>query len=1284
MKMAKKDQVWHLVQRGLLMQLHIDFEATSLKTSFAQITSYGDALGDFAGNLVDSVEYDVRRPDRHMPNPVALVVTRTSVDELDRADRLNHREAISRIAQRIETGPGRGIDLSLPSTNLAFHTVRKKGETLKKTAREEVVLHYPLIDTSAKTEIGPDGRIAHDPTGSLSLNAAGELCMGAKQDVLLFPVMVAAKGADGKPEWTVVHRPMRPEDGRVDFSLRLHPERGMIAYRFDENSRSPYYENIENDYYLDDADGSKWRLMKPRLAVSGFNIKSYDFPVLRTNLVRAGFHPRNIFFTHSQAAITATQLPKNYAIDAYRVVANVHLYGPQGAEGLRIGRRKDSETGQDVPSAKLELVMQANMRFGNPARGVIEGVRMPHDGSIYNKRLAHRSPAYDSLASYAISTYARHLAPDVVRHLELQADDQVLRMLSQPDLTDPRPPVYTMLRNSYPNDPTVDPVAFLGLDDQQGQLRKAITIRLDHDLRRYRYNGKSLVDMAREFIRDPENGDTSLLRMMREQGRGPDALIRIESIRRWPGVMPIHMAVGTRAAQGWDLEAIDDSFRFLMQNDDLLDAIRHAVEVRNRDMRRRHEPANALMEQQATHNGFGNLDLLEGTVRADALERKYTRPLTKGMASQVIETIYHKATAIYDNRNTVDEILHRLAVQPHPVEYDDGDDALKNYQDLFKKMYRRLSRDLNSPYAAIFDDYLDAKGRLAVPTLDQARQFRWDLMRRLLNDDEAQRNDRDPNYRVGLFDHNMTKGGRILFGNLARNFRVVDEQGRVLPFDYLEQAHPHIVQRKLENKSWRIQFYRLSSAPSIMATLDQFALTGRNADLPPIWRHRLEAWDRLMVNGPPGEDAANILWEAIPTVERDLKSLEINARSKDNEALSRLFSESAAGDAESFLRSDEGQRIVIGYRAFLDRQKQRYPLTRAYSQMLRYDHDTGLPYDFIEHHIDRNACVIVDVPDNHLRQPLRDIRHGPNALIVPSLNDDDRQSVRRGAAIVLRGQETGRLYYGGRTSLRKAPVETEALRDFYEQARVSYQDANILFPPSDARDMLIVQDLMPIAGPGRSVPGDLQTLKVPSIWFDGLVAPRLAHFNRKLTGLAMPADFCPQRIVAGQPIRFREMQGTMWAKAEGADGAETGHGYVTMVKSAEHLTLDELRARIADKRFTDSDARRFGYAGGHDLWEKLNQGFVDRGQRHPGAERVLMIEFRPVQAKDWSYFNPPKAPKAVFTESGKPVPPSAYRWSQGSDNDNNNNNNNNNNDNDNDQGRGPMPAKKNPRGFAPG
>ena len=249
------------------------------------------------------------------------------------------------------------------------------------------------------------------------------------------------------------------DNGKTVCDVRYHPDRHVVAYRFSDDPASPYYESIENNYYVDKSDNSKWKMVQPRISVRGYRIKWADMYWLRANLVRAGFHPANIFFTHSKATITNKQQPKNFAVDTYSVVQAVNQFGPQGEEGLKIGMRKDARTGLDVPTAKLEKVMAENTRAENKQRGIRQGVLMP-DGSRYNAASAHRSPAYDSMADFSIYNYCADIAPKIVKAMDLQADEQELRRhLSGTDPSKPHPPVFVLPRNTFPHAPTSDVVA---------------------------------------------------------------------------------------------------------------------------------------------------------------------------------------------------------------------------------------------------------------------------------------------------------------------------------------------------------------------------------------------------------------------------------------------------------------------------------------------------------------------------------------------------------------------------------------------------------------------------------------------------------------------------------------------------------------------------------------------------------------------------------------------------------------------------------------------------------
>jgi hypothetical protein len=1172
MKVAKKSDVWHLVKRGMLMQLHFDFETFGLDRDFAQIMSYGDALGDIAGNFVDSEEIQVKRPDRYLADPHALAVTRTDPTELDEEGRDPHPIAMGKIAQRFERGAHMLDRLNLDEKAIHFTTVRKTGEDLHKKSFDEFVLEYPLQD----------------------------------------------------------------EDGNQLNDVRYHPDRQMISYRFEDDPASPYYENVENNYYVDE-DGSKWKFVEPRLEVSGFRIQAADMGWMRANLVKAGFHSSNIFFTHSRSTITNKQKPKNFAVDAYNLALATHAFGPQGEDGLKLGKRIDNRTGQEVASATLTRLMEANTRYVNEQRGVQEGVRMP-DGSLYKQDKAHRSPAYDAQASFALANYCRTLAPEIVRDLEKQADEQELRRVL-PGLDPDSPPVFAMVRNSYPPTyPLADPVTCLGFDDQLGQMRKAIMVRLDGDLRNYKYSGKKLNEMTGE----------DFARMIKDQQRHPDALIRPQPIRRWPGVLKLEDALKAGGAgEQWDFEQVDDNFRYLIENPSVCEAIRSGVEIINTQAhaRRRAAPANPMMEDQATNNGFGDLDYLEQDAEQERRKREgLNAHHHRGEVPAVVETLYNKAMDIYNYHKGMDELLHRLAIQPHPIDWtEEGPEAemaLENFRDLLKRAKTKFNKK-DSPYKFVFDDRFKIKDL----SREQALKFRSDLAKRLLNDDQKEKQVPGSAYAAGFMDYKHTTNGRLLFANLSRNFRILDQKDRELDIDYLKREHardPHFVQKNLEKGVWRIQFYRLSSEPSITATLFRFADMDKLEELSDFQRANYAKLKNLYLNGPPDSDPESHRWPTIPRIERDLKKMEINAKQGNHEPIARIFSDFAKGEAEIFLNEDESQRIIGTYQRYLEPIKDANPTTDAFRRAVNYDPVTGAAYDWITHEISARNVVFVDVPDAHLRQPIEDRRLAPAALVISKISAEDKAKIRKGADVVLRGQQTGRLYYAGPVDIRKSPSREQGFQDFYDEAQKAYeQDAGVEFPKAAQREVLVIQHPVPLAQTRRNIDPAMQSIKVPSLFFDGLLSPRLAFFpkDKPFTGLVMPADYTTQKLEPGKPIRFREMNAPMGAKLTGADATDTGHIY-------ESAKLNDVRRmKVADLKtqVSNEDAQKFGFPSAYELWEKVHRAFLDQDSPAPDQEEVLVLDFEKVNRKSWAYWNPPKAPDAALTYDGQHVPPSAYR-----------------------------------------
>lgn len=1054
----------------------------------------------------------------------------------------------------------------------------------------------------------------------------------------------------------VLHYPLEDENGNIVNDVRIHPESNKIAYRVQDDPDQDYYANIDNNFYIDQSDGSKWYFVKPAAIKSGYRINWYDNAVLRTNLVRAGYHPKDTFFINSKGRITSKEISKSLCVDTYNSVVNTYVFGPQGEGGLQIGSRLDVETREKVTSLRLEDTMVANTRYENKTRGVKSGIFMP-DGSVYDPNKAHQSPRYDSQGSFQMYNFNRALAPDVAKSLEQQADERYLKdYLPGLNLNNPNFPVYGMVRSTYKHKPTADPVAFLGFDDRQGQLRRALMIRLDGDLENFRYNGQTLEKMLKEHESlSVDNLHTSpFYHMMEEQGSKPDALIRTSPLRKWRGLMDLEKAFQVKESLDWDMDDIEQNVLFLKRNPALRDAILDVLEVRGMEVRQKAEPANPMMEEQWTHNGFGDLDYIEEDAKYQEYRRKMMQKQApeKGALKTASEMIHERATHVYDYMIASDELLHRLILHPHPVEWNDAKDNMNDYQRLFKDVYETLKKKDNA-YVSLFRKYI-RNGKLVPPaSQDAVKTFRDFGTQLLLSHDLKERNDSHSDYESGIIDVKYMNKGRVLFTNPSRDFRIVDERGRELSIDYIESEyakHSNTVINNFDKKRWRIQFYRLSSEPSITAILMKYADTGRLGELDKVWQDNYAALKRLYLNGAPNEQGVSdrdARWFGLSQFTKQLKRIEVNAQGRYEGGLSRIFRDSVqAGAAEIYLKSEEGQRCVSAYGKLLNKVAKDNALTEEDMALLNYDPETHMPYDRIQYEVPAENFVIIDVPDTHLRAPLHDSRQGPYSLVIPRLTSSQKDKIKQGASVVLRGKSTGQMFFAGPSSIKKAPSDTGSYTQYFEQAKNAYrEEGGVSFPRPENRRVMVIESLVPLAA-SRALDTGMQTIKIPSHSFDALVAPRLSHMDddKPLTGLVMPAYNLFQPLEKGKPIRFREMDGGAYAKIEGVNERETGHTYESRkLKKIRNITVGQLYKELTNGKFKDLDAQKYGYASAYDLWEKVQQVFVNNDLQSADQEEIVLLEFEPVKKDSWAYFNAAEVPKAAFVYDGKPTPPSAYR-----------------------------------------
>lgn len=85
-KIARKSDIWHKIQKGILFDAFYDTETTDLDKRFAQITQFGGLITDLAGNILHSADYKGKISPYSVISPFAWVVQRLHKRDLTEGD----------------------------------------------------------------------------------------------------------------------------------------------------------------------------------------------------------------------------------------------------------------------------------------------------------------------------------------------------------------------------------------------------------------------------------------------------------------------------------------------------------------------------------------------------------------------------------------------------------------------------------------------------------------------------------------------------------------------------------------------------------------------------------------------------------------------------------------------------------------------------------------------------------------------------------------------------------------------------------------------------------------------------------------------------------------------------------------------------------------------------------------------------------------------------------------------------------------------------------------------
>jgi|GEM_PF-5342769 len=1222
---AHKKHVWDaFIKKGILLPIVYDVETFGLQRDNVPhpvkgtpiITEYSHLVMDIAGNYVDHFQIFPRRPETELGDPAAPLVIRKFPQEFDSKDRIPYVQAMGEILWELEKVPFR-----------YEQAAEKLGDSKK-------LVNY------IKHNIDAD-----------ELDLADSFNANTDEDEKISDDKVYSE--------EIINIPLLDDDGNVVHDVRYHPKLEKIAYRVDANPSSPYaMPRLKNNYYVDAEDGSRWKLITPRRAVFGYNNHGFDNAVMRVNFMRAGVYPENLFSMTAQSTLSNKQIGKSFSYDIRNLFRSVVLYGSQGEDKFDFSEKINPANGRPYISESLVGVMKENTRAANRTRGIPGGVTL-HDGSIYDEHSAHGA-LYDVFATQALYKQAMQKSPHILEKILKQADQKYLQdWLSNVDVKDDKLPLFSISVKNYPNAPYETLYAFLGTDVQLGNMKKYIFMKTDGSLHDAKYKGKSFF----EFSADEWE------RYLIDNARNTDAVIRLIPAKKWPYALHMDTVLKETEAGGiWrnNLDDVEQDLVKIKENPEMLANIRRAVENINFRMKQVPGAQNPTKEDDLYKYGFAE------------------PPYLSGVEKNLMETIHAVQVHEYRFLKLVDESMYRLFITPHKIDNIDInnpeiDSVLDNFSDLVKRVkskfkkkkidYLGIVEEFTNKYDVNYDKKYEEKliksgkdeniaALYAIEYKEKMianmQKFRWAMKAQFLKAEKAERLNNSL-YAQGMVTVNDMfkqdgKKSKLLIANAYRGDgyntpQIVDaEAGMSIPMSYIEKQDRKTVFDKFNKGEWVSRFYRARSNPAVEIVLTQYADAGKLKDLPEEWQFEYKKYKQLKLYGKPNE---NEITSALPTIgsyEYELNKIEINASSGNREALERSLLE-ASGVAIKLDNYDEAKRIIAESVKWIEDIKKQNKFDKSLQDNGLYDPKSGLPYDDIPYEIKDNDYVVIDLPAHHLRNPIEQFNNDGlphKCLVIEKPSAEIAKAIKQKQKIILREQETGRMYHTGPAKLVKAPDEKD-YRSIHlnETSRRAYEQSNQDFP---AHPMVLgIEDLYPVANTRQMKP-DVQTFKLPKQNFDGLVYHEIANLPKEVSGLIIPAECVAQALEPGKAIRLREASGAMFDNICGDSGDDTGHIYDTKLKGVvKDITLKELFNKVDSGEISQKVMTDYGFQSKTHMQQVFSQYAANMQKPNYEDIPVVIMEFNEVTKEDWGYWNPPEAPVAAMLRGERAVAPSAYR-----------------------------------------
>ena len=949
---------------------------------------------------------------------------------------------------------------------------------------------------------------------------------------------------------------------RGDETVRLFPyrdENGDVKNaRLHDKGRYVSTPVTKGQFTYEDEDGTKWLKKRAAVGIEHFYGNNADDQWIWRAL--DGANMPELFITHTKKH--DARKVGAFRRDNHKVAQMVRTFGPQGEQGLQTVLKPDG-----TESFRLQDIMQANTHFAVPERGLMDGARMP-DGAEYNELKGHKRALIDALATLGLKTYMRRIAPDVVKHAEVHADFEAMKDFVHGHGRVDGQPVLGMgriIRGRVG--------AHMGMivntDEEYGDFKNGLFIRLDVDLPGYTYAGKRLMEMDED----------ELARMIKEQRRSPDALFQQEHLRKNPNLVPEEMAYDAGRANGYDPEIIDENRDYLLANPAFMERVMRAWDKSQPSFERAYQIPNPLPEEEI-FTAVGDLPY-------------YTVMDSYGELRDIPLAIHQRADDMREHGRKIDRQL-KLVIEPDPIEWDpEREDVLKEFQDKLKRAKKALERDGWGHDPIMTTIAVASK----VKTVEQANEQLWKLRKSMMGK----------------------------FHDYTTSYEVQDKNGNQVPFEQIVEMHPNELLSRLDSGNLRVEVERSPNQPSTRKIVRAFWEEGRIGDLGAEFERFVRDEIALYQSGIPGIDPEKQPMMTIPQARKAVEELLMNElRGKKRRADGDMgehgqFEQFAAG-------TDDAVQMLEALKVWLDDREKRFPLTDEAKLRMGWDPKTNEVIDRIKYEVEGADTIVIDVPDRMIEQPLRDRNLADNFIMMYGPRGVDlAEEIKAGKSIVVRGAETGKMYLAAGAQVSGAP-KTAEFPEVYRQAEAGYHDSGYVLPKNNGSMLMLAAETFTPLANTRAIDETVQAVKVArQVDFEALVSPTLGMRPQPLTGLVLREyEFTPAKGKA----RFQETDADGVETGWELEGEIKGVKKMTLSQLRQQIKSRKFTDEHA-QQYGYSGTQHMMMDVSAMFSDELVREERKTGPANTSDETIMLIDLKkPVDANTMAYLNHIDAPEA--------------------------------------------------------